>query len=525
MYLFSRLFQAARAWRNSGRPKTAKRSAVDVEQLDHRRLLSVNFTGNVATDFPATTPGVVIFNSSNTPGIVHPDTSFYGNLIPTSGYDISGIAVSYDSTDDTLSIGFEQPPADIPSDPTGPVIAGDADDNGNAGNVNPAVLALDPFFTEFPALEGDDIEMYAFLDLGDTGTPDVVAGFSPNQPALPPNMSPSPSPNPLPPKPYQVAQAIPTSVPDTGPGFGTLLTNNTGNVYLANQTAHPNLEFSITNFAQLYQEETGHALTPSSVIGIGAFAGNDSTAHIGDAFFPENTFTLAQATVPVPPVNPNPPPSPPILINPHEHRIIDTNHRDLIRVSVFGTSNFPVSEIIPSTVELNGVHSIAHITRKVHRDEFPFQTYVFVADQLKLPFGLTPATLTGETTSGATFVTSKDVLNLPHSALAFGKLKQYMGNASYYERLAKIEADNPSIANTDTSTTVSLASRNAKASGAAAIKVDYTPKVSPAGTAAKADAVKVRPVVSIRKDEADHEKSPISTRVRYSMDHYLSSHR
>ncbi len=58
MYLFSRLFQAARAWRNSGRPKTAKRSAVAVEQLDHRQLLSVNFTGNVATDFPATkSPG------------------------------------------------------------------------------------------------------------------------------------------------------------------------------------------------------------------------------------------------------------------------------------------------------------------------------------------------------------------------------------------------------------------------------------------------------------------------------------
>ena len=353
MYLFSRLFQAARAWRNSGRPKTAKRSAVDVEQLDHRRLLSVNFTGNVATDFPATSPGVVIFNSSNTPGIITPDTSFYGNLIPTSGYAISGIAVSYDSTNDTLSIGFEQPPANTASDPTGAVIAGDADDNGNAGNVNPAVLALDPFFTEYPALAGEDIEMYAFLDLGDTGTPDVVAGFSPNQPALPSNMSPSPSPNPVAPKPYEVAQAIPTGIPDTGPGFGTLLPSNTGNVYLANQAAHPNLEFSITNFSQLYQEETGHALTPSSVIGIGAFAGNDSTAHIGDAYFPENTFTLAQATVPVTPANPQP--SPPILINPHEHRIIDTNHRDLIRVSVFGTSGFPVSEIVPSTVELNGV--------------------------------------------------------------------------------------------------------------------------------------------------------------------------
>ena len=99
--------------------------------------------------------------------------------------------------------------------------------------------------------------------------------------------------------------------------------------------------------------------------------------------------------------------SPPILINPHEHRIIDTSHRDLVRVSVFGTSGFPVSSINPATVELDGVKSIAHITRKVRRDEFPFQTYVFVANQFKLPAGLTTATLTGQTKSGVTFQTRR----------------------------------------------------------------------------------------------------------------------
>ena len=272
------------------------------------------------------------------------------------------------------------------------------------GMSTPMFWRINPFdFVEYPALQGDQIEMYSFLDLGNTGTPDVVAGFSPNQPAPSTNPAQAPLPSPVP-KPYQVAQAIPSGMPDVGPGFGTLLTSSTGNYYLANDALHPNLEFTITDFSQLYQTETGHALTPSSVIGIGAFAGNDLDGGIPDVYFPEQTFTLAQATVPVPPVNPNPPPSPPILINPHEHRIIDTNHRDLIRVSVFGTSGFPVSEIIPSTVELNGVKSIAHITRKVHRDEFPFQTYVFVADQLKLPFGLTPATLTGQTTSGAPLI-------------------------------------------------------------------------------------------------------------------------
>ena len=363
--------------------------------------------------------------------------------------------------------------------------------------------------------------MDAFLDLGDTGTPDVVAGFSPNQPPLPSNMSPSPSPNPLPPKPYEVAQAIPTSMPDTGPGFGTLLPNNTGNVYLVNSAAHPNLEFSITNFSQLYLAETGHALTPSSVIGIGAFAGNDSDGDISDAFFPENTFTLAQATVPVPS---EPPPSPPILINPHEHRIIDTNHRDLVRVSIFGPRASRCRRSIRRPSSSTASHRSPTSLARSSRDEFPFQTYVFVADQLNLPAGLTTATLTGQTKSGVTFETQKDVLNLPHSALAFGRLKKYMGNASYYERLAKIEAEQPLDRQYGHRHDGRRWPRaNSKAQGAAAIKVNYTPKVSAAGTAAKAEAVKVRPVVSIKRAEAAQERSSVPTRVRYSMDHYLSS--
>ncbi len=521
MFSISKLLQAAQSWRRRRGAKTAKRRAVGVEQLDHRRLLSVNFTGNVPTDFPATeAPGVVVFNSSNTPGIIIPDTSFFGGLIPTSGYAISEIRVSYDSADDTLSVGFNGPPANTPSNPTGSVIAGDADDNGNAGNVNPAVLALDPFFDEFPALEGQDIQMFSFLDLTDTGVPDVVAGFSPTQPPLPSNMS-STGPNPLAPKPYQVAQAIPNPIsPTTGiPSFGTLLSNNTGNVYLQNLAAHPNLEFSITNFSELYQAETGHALTPTSVIGIGAFAGSASDGPVSDAHFPENTFTLAQATVP--PANPTP--SPPILINPHEHRIVDTSHRDLVRVSIFGTSGFPVKDINPSTVELDGAHAVAHITRKVKRDEFPFATYVFVADQLHLPAGLTTATLTGETKAGVAFESQKDVLNIPDSARVFGRLKKYMGNASYYKALAKVEAHNPTTAISVDNTPVTAVSRNPAARGVAKIKVDYTPKVSSAAKAAReAETARVRPVVAIKRHESAHERSNLPHRLRHSMDDFLS---
>ena len=98
-----------------------------------------------------------------------------------------------------------------------------------------------------------------------------------------------------------------------------------------------------------------------------------------------------------------------------------------------------------------------------------------------------------------------------------------MGNASYYERLAKLEAQNPSIANTAPARRCRWPRGTRRRQGAAAVKVDYTPKVSAAGTAAKAEAVKVRPVVSLKQAEAAQDGGHVSTRVRYSMDHYLSS--
>jgi hypothetical protein len=517
MSLISRLLQAAQSWRRRrGGPKTAKRSAVTVEQLDHRQLLSVNFTGNVAIDFPATQqPGVVIFNSSNSSVITPmfpatPQGAALKAAIPVEGFTLSEIRVSYDSTTDTLDIGLNQP--NYPSTGT-PVIAGDADGNGDAGTVNLNVLAIDPFFTEYYSLGGTD-EMAAYLDLADSGTPDVIAGFSPNAPMPNPPIDQSPQ------KPYEVATAIPSGNPLGVPAFGDPIDNNlfAGNYYLQNSAAHPNFEFSISHFSELYQAETGKVLTPSTVIGIGATAGSADIGGISDAVIQENTFTLSQATLPVAPEL-----SPPILINPHEHRIIDTDHRDLIRVSIFGTSGFPVSEINPATVELDGVHAIAHITRKVHRDEFPFQTYVFVGNQLTLPAGLTTATLTGDTYSGFPFQTQKDVLNIKDSAKVFGQLKKYMGNASYYERLVKIETRNPSTVISVNNTPVTAVSRNRAPKGAAAIKVDYTPKVSPAGkVTTAAESVKVRPVVSIKHGDAALERSTVPVRLRHSMNDYLN---
>ncbi len=516
MYLITKLLQAARSWR--GRPggrRTTRRHAFSMDHLDHRQLLSVNFSGNVATDFPATEqPGVVVLNSTTTPNIQHPIIP--PNLQPyisVSGFDISEIRVSYDATTDTLSIGLNQPSAN-PSNPNGPsVIAGDADNNGTAGTVNPAVAAAAPGFTEFYGLGGPET-MAAFLDLTGTGIPDIVAGFSPQAPPATPT-------NPAPVKEYQVALAIPNgSNPAGEPSFGTPLPYFTGNVYLVQTPSHPSLEFNINHFSQLYAAMTGHSFTSTTQIGMGAFAGSPDDIGISDAFFPDTLFSLSQATV----TPGNPVPSPPVLINPHEHRIVDTSHRDLIRATVFGTSGFQVGQINPATVTLDGAPALAHIYRKIPHYEFPAETFVFRADQGKLPAGLTTATLKGQLDNGTAFETQATVLNIPFSARLFGRLKKYMGGGTIYNRLAQLEKRNPSIVDAAIGATTPAVSANPAARGLAAIPVDYTPRVhavKAASTTSSSSArvEKARPVVSIHRDAAVRNALP--TRVRYSMNAYM----
>ena len=135
---------------------------------------------------------------------------------------------------------------------------------------------------------------------------------------------------------------------------------------------------------------------------------------------------------PTPTPTPCPPQSPTIYINAHEHRIVDTLHRDLIRVNILGTSGFNVKDINPSTVTLDGVHAIAHITRKVRRDPFPTATYVFVANQLHLPKGLSNVTLAGTLNNGVTkFDTSNAVLNIPYASQRQGSAAPLHGRRDH----------------------------------------------------------------------------------------------
>lgn len=517
MSLFSRLLQAVRSWRPRRTQQATRRAGVAVEQLDHRQLLSVNFTGNVPVDFPASqSPGVVVvpFSPSDFPSI----PSALQPLVGVSGFAIRGVRVSYDSTNDTLYVGLDAPPSGNPGQ--GEVIAGDADNNGNSGTVNPAIPALEippnsqnfPFadFQDFPDFGGTEY-MGITLNFNGSGTPQVVAGFSQSNP-----IAPTPS-NPNPPKPFEVALADPADLPV----FGNQLTQFTGTVFTQNSPTAPNLEFSIPHFSQLYQMETGQTMTSSSTIYIGAQGGSQNDIGIGEQLSAPQAINVGSATQPVPTPTPCPPQSPTIYVNPHEHRIVDNLHRDLIRVNILGTSGFNVNDINPSTVTLDGVHAIAHITRKVPRSQFPSATYVFLANQLNLPKGLSDVTLSGTLNNGVTtFQSTTAVLNIPGASQVAGRgaLHHYMGGGTIYNALAKVEAKHPSVAIPSSGSAAMTRSANPAPGKTARLEVSYSPVVHAAGKAT------ARPVVSIKKADAKAKTDVVSkvpTMLRHSMNEFL----
>ena len=119
MSLFTKLFEAVQSWRRRRvEIKPARKQAGPVmEQLDHRQLLAVNFTGVAANDFPVTTsPGVQVItnlpppNGTNTyPGI----PGGLADLISVSGYQINDLRVSYTASDDTLNVGVDACPSKV----------------------------------------------------------------------------------------------------------------------------------------------------------------------------------------------------------------------------------------------------------------------------------------------------------------------------------------------------------------------------------------------------------------------------
>jgi hypothetical protein len=428
------------------------------------------------------------------------------NLIKVSGFYIKDIRVTYTPYDDTLNFGINQP-ASI-NQPGNEVIAGDSDNNGNSGTVNPAVSLVDPSFADPPDWGGTK-SMGVFLNFATAGdTAQVAAGFSVD----PPTDGAA--------KVYQVYEPANQFTPQTAIG-GTLLPQFEGNVYTVNDPARGNLEFSISHFSQLYKDITGKTLTQNSVIYVGGFAGSDQDATTSKAFIPTQPVSISAATSP----NSCPPASPPILINPHEHRVIDTGHNDLVRVYVQGTSGFPVTSINPATVSLDGALPIASFTRHFPHDEFPVETYVFDAKDINLPAGYTSATFTAQTYAGQQITSSKQVLNIPFSAKVPGRLHFLMDKGTTYPGLRRLEKTDPgavTLGNTTQPIPASVQVKLTSEATARQLRVNYRAQVSSTGTTTPVATPKT--VVSLRRSEAAAAReSSISRKLDRSLNNYLSA--
>ncbi len=382
MSFFRDILNTVQSWRRRrGTARSRPRAGVQVEQMEHRQVLSVTFTGNAVADIPDNgSPGTAIIQNPNR--IVPPDPML-ANLIKVSGFDISSIRMKYDPAMDILDVAFGQP-GNQKTIPEFPVIAGDADNNLNGGTVSPAVTAVQPLFQDYPTLGGSET-MAVFLDLDQDSIPDVVAGIS-NDPGAG--------------KLYQVAEAVPNPLnpSTTAPGFGTPLQDNTGFAFY--QDTDPSrgaFEFKIIRFSELYLAQTGQPLKADSVLNVGAFAGS------ADDFTPELFITASPVSFGVNPISPDCPPlSPPVKINPHQHRHVNTAHPNFVRVTVFGTSGFDVTRIDTDSVRFGGAEPEFFFRLNANRDEFLDVTYVFRGDTLNLPPGKQLASITGLYNDAAT---------------------------------------------------------------------------------------------------------------------------
>jgi hypothetical protein len=375
MNLFQSFRNAVQSWRLKRTIRRArKRTGLSLECLDHRRLLAVNFTGNAAADIPdPPAPGVAIINNATRIPILDPALA---DLIKVTGFDISAIRMQYTPDDDILSFALQQP-GNQKTSPEFPVIAGDADNNLDGGTVAPDVLALRPQFKDFITLGGSET-MAVFLDFTGDNIPDVVAGISNDAGAG---------------KLYQVGSAVPNpgAPTTTAPGFGAPLQNNTGFAFLRDEDPTAGaFEFQITRFSELFASISGQTLQANTVINVGAFAGSNDD-FINELFIQGQPVSFGVAP---PPVD-CPPLSPPVLINPHQTRHVNTAHRNLVRVNIFGTSGFDVDNIIPASVRLGGAEPAFDFARRINRDPFPDRTFVFEGDELNLPPGRQRAVVTG----------------------------------------------------------------------------------------------------------------------------------
>lgn len=204
---------------------------------------SVTFTGDVDADFPAAT--IIADQGVDDVGMPPSLVNF------RSGWDLSGIALSYDAASDTLFVGFNA---------IG--ILGDADGEGDPGFSNPGLLINGG--VDRPNFEGTESFTLSF-DLDNDGATDVIAGLPIGE-----DLSG-----------FTVATFDQAFELQPLAGFDVDLPANTGVTSGNTSAANPDIEFTITNFSALLAD---YVVDGQTDIGLTAFAGSLEDDGIGEDF-------------------------------------------------------------------------------------------------------------------------------------------------------------------------------------------------------------------------------------------------
>ena len=218
--------------------------------------------GTAAPIFTGFAPGD--FTDPATVTVTDPSGNDVGMPLPLagriSGNDMEDLRLYYDPFSDILYVGINTY-----------TIAGDVDDDGDAGFTGPELVSLGG--VDLPLFGGSESFVVLF-DVDEDGVYDVVAGVSGNTDC----------------DGYSVAEFSGSPLTPAF-AFGAVLPAHVNSHYPCPTTSHPHLEFEILNFSQM---PFSGPLDLSPGFGITAFIGSISDDGIGEDFLP-----AAGETVPV----------------------------------------------------------------------------------------------------------------------------------------------------------------------------------------------------------------------------------
>jgi hypothetical protein len=235
----------------------------------------IQFTGNVANDFPLTNPSVFSAPVSSNPLNIG-QSDWITNRGWISGWSIQDIRTSYDASSDTLSVGintFKNAQGQY-----APFGQANGDPSGTPTSYDPAHLG------------GDKSIALAFAPVNATnvsqpGAPVMIAGVPADKTTAGTGIDG-----------FTVSQFDPSRASaGLAYSFGKSLPQNMGNLAFDPSPAHPQLEFTITNFSKI------PGLDPSKGFWISAYAGSSLDGVAGEAYLAWSKIPAsAEQTIPEP---------------------------------------------------------------------------------------------------------------------------------------------------------------------------------------------------------------------------------